>query len=190
MKTFIKIFIPLLLFVSCKSISYNNAISANNDKFYGDEENTAKLLVDFKNLSQAAVDISDLAPKHAYSKDLCDFADMVIKDQQSRKVPLKLLALKKGIKLPTVVSPDKQKIYQQMHNINDEKTFDKVYCENEKQIFSTILSKCDSFLTENDEGSVRDFLVKQSGIYKSYLSKINLIQNYIDAKSPPQLTEN
>ena len=190
MKVFLIIFIPLILFVSCKSISYENAISANKDKFYGNDKKTALLLVDFKNLSQAAADISDLAPKQAYSKDLCDFAGMVIKDQKSRKVPLKFLALKRGIKLPTVVSPESQKIYQKLQNINDEKTFDKAYCENEKQIFSTILTKCDSFLTDNDEGPVRDFLVKQSGIYKSYLTKINLIQNYMNTKSPAQLTEN
>jgi predicted outer membrane protein len=190
MKTILKIFVALLLFTSCKSISYDGAVSANKDKFYGDEEKTALLLVDFKNLSQAAADISDLAPNHAYSKDLCDFAGMVISDQQSRKMPLKLLALKEGVKLPTVVGRDEQKIYHQMQAITDEKSFDKAYCENEKVIFSKILDKCDSFLTENNEGPVRDYLVKQTGIYKSYQSKINLLQNYIEKKEPQQLTEN
>jgi predicted outer membrane protein len=104
-------------------------------------------------------------------------------------VPLKLLALKKGIKLPTAVSPEKQKMYHQMHNISDEKTFDKMYCNHETQLFSSILSKCDSFLTNNNEGPVRDFLAKQSGIYKNYISKLNLIRNYIDDKTPDQLTE-
>lgn len=189
MKSLLKILIPIVLFTSCKSISYESAVNANKDKFYGDEEKTALLLVNFKNLSQSAADISDLAPKHAYSKDVCDFADMVIADQQSRKVPLKLLALKKGVKLPTVVGNDNQKIYHQMQDIEDEKTFDIHYCENEKQIFTSILDKCDSFLTENNEGPVRDFLVKQTGIYKNYLTKINDIQKYIVTKEPEQLTE-
>jgi predicted outer membrane protein len=189
MKTLLKIFIPLLLFTACKSISYESAVNANQDKFYGDEKQTALLLVDFKNLSQAASDISDLAPKQAYAKDVCNFADMVVSDQQSRKVPLKLLALKKGVKLPTVVSRENQQVYHQLQNIKDEKTFDKNYCESEKKIFGTIINKCDSFLNKNDEGPVRDFLVKQTGIYKSYLTKINEIQKYSEMKEPQQLTE-
>ena len=189
MKTFPIILIPIMLLASCKSISYESAVSTNKDKFYGDEKKTALLLVDFKNLSQSAADISDLAPKNAYAKDICDFADIVVKDQQSRKMPLKLLALKKGVKLPTVVDMKNQKVYHSLQEIRDEKTFDKEYCSSEKQIFSDILTKCDSFLADNTEGPVRDFLIRQSGIYKNYFSKISDIEKYIDQNEPQPLTE-
>jgi predicted outer membrane protein len=176
---------------SCKSVSYESAVNSNKDKFYGDDEKTALLLDDFESVSRSTADISGLADKHAYSKDLCDFAHMVINDQQKMKIPLKLLALKERIKLPTVVDKDRQKIYYQLEDIMDEKTFDQEYYKNMDQLYSYIVHRCDSFIDQKDEGPVRDFIARQTGLYKDYLKKIDRLQTYMNQKAgeQPAITE-
>ncbi len=173
----------IFAFFSCKSVSYESAVNSNKDKFYGDNKKKALLLDNFKDLSQVTSDISGLADKHAYSKDLCDFAHMVISDQQRMKVPLRILAVKKGIKLPTVVDKDNQKIYYKLEDVNDEKTFDREYYSNMNLLFSDIINRCDTFIDNQNEGPVRDFIVKQSGIYKDYLKKIDQLQGYMNKKA-------
>ncbi len=185
------ILIAALLFVtaSCKTVSYESAVNVNKDRFYGDDKKTALLLDDLDDVSQLSADISNLAQQQAYSKDLCKFANLVVSDQHKQGLSLKILAFRKKIKLPNTVGEKRQKIYRSLQDINDEKTFDRAYYNNMDSILTGAISKCDSFMNNAGEGPVRNYIARQSGIYKEYVKKINQLQNYMNKSEVPQLTE-
>ena len=190
MKNRVLILSVLMTLGACKTISYENAVSANRDRFYGDDEKTALLLDDYQDVSQVTADISRLADDQAYSKDLCDFAGMVIRDQRKFNTSLQLLALRKRIRIPNTESGERHKIYQQVRDVPDKKTFDRAYYENMKFLFNHIIDRSDSFLGNNSEGPVRDFIARNVSLYKDYIKKIGKMQEYMDKNPEPQVTKN
>ncbi|HLF34178.1 MAG TPA: hypothetical protein VI583_08070, partial [Cyclobacteriaceae bacterium] len=113
-----------------------------------------------------------------------------ISDQKKFKTSLAIVALRKQIKLPTYVGPDRQKIYHQIQIIRDKKAFDKFYLENMTQLTTTMITRSEDFLDKNKEGTVREFVSKNTGKYKDYVKKLSQMQEYMDKVDPQISTAN
>ena len=183
----IRMLIIITLFSACKSISYESARHSNEDKFYGDKETNALMLVDMKNLSQLAEDLSGLTEEKAYTKDVYDFGLSAIKDHKKFQSQMSILALKKRIKLPSSVKKETQEIYRGIHKVSDRKTFDRMYLEEMKKIQQTLADMSDQFLEEGQDTQIRNLITKHSGAFKSEIKRIETIQEYME-KPTPEIT--
>ncbi len=187
----ITVYMILLMFaVSCKSISYQNAVHSNQDKFYGEKEQEAILLVELKDLSQLAEDLSGVAQEKAYSKDLFEFAEMAEKDHKKFQFRMEILAFKKGIKLPDAISVEKQEIYRKLHKIEDKKTFDIHYLAEMENLLDSMTIKSDDYLEEGKDKQIRNFITKHTGMFKGQMKRIENMQNYIEKSSSKELSMN
>jgi len=176
----IQILIIITLFSACKSISYQSAKHSNEDKFYGEKEENALIMVDMKDLSQLIEDISGLTEEKAFAKDIYDFGKSAAKDHKKLQNQLKILAFKKRAKLPSALKEDNQEIYRSLHKITDRKTFDRVYMEEMIKALQILADMSDDFLEEGKDKQMRNFVTKHSGIFKSEIKRINTIQEYIE----------
>ncbi|MBR9999424.1 MAG: DUF4142 domain-containing protein, partial [Cyclobacteriaceae bacterium] len=120
----IHMLIIITLFSACKSISYESAKHSNEDKFFGEKEENSLMLVEMKNLSQLAEDLSGLAEEKAYVRDVYDFGLSARKDHKKLQTELSILAFKKRVKLPNAVKKEDQDIYRNILKISDRKSFD------------------------------------------------------------------
>lgn len=170
--------VMIALFSSCRSISYQNAVHTNEDRFYGEDEKEALLLVNFKDLSQHAEDLSGIAQDKVYSKDLYDFAVDAERDHRKFQFSLELLALKKRIKLPDAVSEANQKKYREVRDISDKKTFDIRYMNEMKGILTSLTDSSDNYLAEGKDRQIRNFITKHTGVFESEIKRINSLQAY------------
>jgi predicted outer membrane protein len=180
----IRIVIIITLFSACKSISYESARHSNEDKFYGDKEENALMLVEMKNLSQLAEDLSGLTEEKAYTKDVYDFGISVKKDHKKFQSQMSILAFKKRIKLPSSIKQENQEIYRSIHKISDRKTFDRMYLEEMKKIAQSLADMSDQFLTDGQDTQIRNLITKHSGAFKSQVKRIESIQEYMEKPSP------
>jgi hypothetical protein len=183
----IQTLIIITLFSACKAISYESAVHSNEDKFYGDKEDNALLLVDLKDLSQLAEDLSGLTEEKAYIKDVYDFGQSALKDHKKLQSQLAILAFKKRVKLPTSVQKDNQETYRSLHKITDRKTFDKVYLDEMKGTLQKMADRSDQFLEDGQDPQIRNYVTKHSGVIKSEIKRIGAIQDYM-AKPTPEIT--
>lgn len=183
----IQILIIITLFSACKSISYESAVYSNEDKFYGEKEDNALLLVEMKDLSQLAEDLSGLAEDKAYIKDVYDFGQSALKDHKKFQKQLTILAFKKRAKLPSAVKKENQEIYRSLHKISDRKTFDRTYLEEMKKNLQTMADMCDQYLEEGKDTQIRNFIAKNSGVVKGEIKRIEIIREYMD-KPDPEIT--
>jgi predicted outer membrane protein len=179
--------IIITLFSACKSISYESAVLSNEDKFYGVKEDNALLLVELKDLSQLAEDLSGLAEEKAYIKDVYDLGQSAIKDHKKLQTQLAILAFKKRAKLPSSVKKENQEIYRSIHKITDRKSFDIVYLDNMEETLQKMADLSDKFLEDSQDTQMRNFITKHSGVIKSELKRIETIQDYM-GKPNPEIT--
>jgi predicted outer membrane protein len=179
--------IIIALFTTCKSISYESAKHSNEDKFYGDKEENALMLVEMKNLSQLAEDLSGLTEEKAYTKDVYDFGLTAIKDHKKFQSQMAILAFKKRIKLPSSVKQENQEVYRSIHKVSDRKTFDRMYMEEMKKILKTLADMSDQFLEDGQDKHIRNLITKHSGAFKSEIKHIENMQEYME-KPAPEIT--
>jgi hypothetical protein len=183
----IQTLIIITLFSACKSISYESAVHSNEDKFYGEKEDNALLLVELKNLSQLAEDLSGLTEGKAYTKDVYDLGQTATRDHKKLQTQLAILAFKKRVKLPSSVQKDNQETYRALHTISDRKSFDKVYLDDMKSTLQMMADLSDQFLEEGQDTQIRNFINKKSGVIKSEIKRIDAIKDYM-GKPEPEIT--
>jgi predicted outer membrane protein len=179
--------IIITLFSACKSISYESALHSNEDKFYGEKEDNALLLVDMKDLSQLTEDLSGLTGEKAYIKDVYDFGQTAMKDHKKLQTQLSILAFKRRVKLPSSVKKENQEIYRSLHKISDRKTFDIVYLDKMKKTLQVMADRSDQFLEEGQDSQIRNFITKHSGVIKGEIKRIDMIKDYME-KPDPEIT--
>jgi len=183
----IQTLIIITLFSACKSISYESAVHSNEDKFYGEKEDNALLLVELKDLSQLAEDLSGLTEGKAYTKDVYDLGQTATRDHKKLQMQLAILALKKRVKLPSSVQKDNQETYRTLHTVSDRKSFDKVYLDDMKSTLQMMADLSDQFLEKGQDAQIRNFINKKSGVIKSEIKRIDAIQDYM-GKPEPEIT--
>ncbi len=183
----IQMLIIITLFSACKSISYESALHSNEDKFYGEKEDNALLLVDMKDLSQLTEDLSGLTGEKAYIKDVYDFGQTALKDHKKLQTQLSILAFKRRVKLPSSVKKENQEIYRSLHKISDRKTFDIVYLDKMKKTLQVMADRSDQFLEEGQDSQIRNFITKHSGVIKGEIKRIDMIRDYME-KPDPEIT--
>ena len=180
----IQTLIIITLFSACKSISYESAVHSNEDKFYGEKENNALLLVELKDLSQLAEDLSGLTEEKAYIKDVYDLGQSSTKDHKKLQTQLSILAFKKRVKLPSSIQKDNQETYRTLHKISDRKTFDNVYLDEMKGTLQKMADLSDTFLEDGQDTQIRNFVTKHSGVIKSEIKRIDAIRDYMEKPNP------
>ncbi len=176
----IQTLIIITLFSACKSISYESAVHSNEDKFYGAKEDNALLLVELKDLSQLAEDLSGLTEEKAYIKDIYDLGQSVKTDHKKLQTQLAILAFKKRAKLPSSVKKENQEIYRSLHKISDRKSFDIVYLDEIKVTLQKMADRSDQFLEDGQDAQIRNFITKHTGVIKSELKRIETIKDYME----------
>ncbi len=179
----------VFLLAGCKTISYENALLSNKDKFYGEREDSALLLVDLKNFSQLAEDISGLTIEKAYSKELYDFGQHTLKDHNRFQLSLRSISLFKGIKLPNAVSPSYQETYRSLLEINDKKTFDRKYLAEMDMVLDMLTAKSHDYLDHGNDQKIRNMLEKYTGVFQSEKDRIKKMQEYIKQTDPDRASE-
>lgn len=110
----------MLVFSSCgssekKEDSKEMAEDQNEEKFDDTKlEDDTEFAVEAADGGMIEVQLGELAEKNGMSKGVKDFGKMMVKDHSKANEELKALAEKKNITLPTMVSEDKQKMYNEL----------------------------------------------------------------------------
>ncbi len=100
----------------------------NDAKFDSDKEKDADFLVNAADISLAEIQLGELAKTGAMYDETKGLAGMMVNDHQKALSELNALASKKGITVPSSVSNETQKDY---NDLNDKKgkDFDLKYCD-------------------------------------------------------------
>ncbi|MBR9999705.1 MAG: DUF4142 domain-containing protein, partial [Cyclobacteriaceae bacterium] len=159
--------------------SYESAKHSNEDKFFGEKEENSLMLVEMKNLSQLAEDLSGLAEEKAYVRDVYDFGLSTRKDHKKLQTELSILAFKKRVKLPNAIKKEDQDIYRNIHKISDRKSFDHLYLDEMSKVLELLAEMSVHFLEEGQDTQMRNFITKHSGVFKSEIKRIDMIRDYM-----------
>lgn len=120
-----KITLSILMAATIMAFTACNSNKTEDSKEIAEEQNEAKLdttaLEDDSEFAVAAADgglmevqLGELAQKNAASADVKKFGEMMVKDHSKASEELKTLAAQKNITLPTMLSDDKQKKYDDL----------------------------------------------------------------------------
>lgn len=193
MKSAALVILVSMMVWGCKTISYENARSSNKDKFYGDKETSALLLVDLKNYSQLAEDLSGLTADRCYAREVYLFGRELTADHNRFQRGMKLNALFRGIRLPNSVSSDEQEHYQRILQIDDPMTFDRKYLTAMDRVLDSMLVISERYLDISSDEKISQFLEKQTGVFRAEMEKVREMYEYIREQDPgmvPELTSN
>jgi putative membrane protein len=159
MKKYIFILGTLLLVWGCSNNSSSDkdskeiAEDANEERFEDTErEDDIEFVMDAADGGMLEVQLAELAMANGSSAEVKNFAQTMVKDHSQANEELKMLAANKNIVLPTSLSDDNQKDFNDL----SQKTgveFDKAYCE---YMVKDHKNDLDEFKEEADKGEDAD----------------------------------
>jgi putative membrane protein len=172
--------VALILFLSTFSACKNDSNPSEEDKqrakehndakFDADKEKDADFLVKAVDFSLAEVQLGELAKTGSMYDDTKDLANMLINDHKKALKEANDLASKKGVTVPSSVSNDIQRDY---NDLNDKKgkDFDLKYCDMMVKGHKDVIDKFDDASKNATDPDIRSWALNMLPALRTHLDR-------------------